>query len=492
MKIANSQVTMGSARQYMQMGNSANRKQEGNFLQYVSESSESDYRYKDTYDKNCADQGDGYSNSQTVKRIEGNDNSHTIKSLDGTDPIQNADGINKTGVADNNTGSRATALQYSLLQLLMHRLFYSYMQGGVLSWSGGGAGQRMITYEEYEDSAFYAQGRALTEDGRQIDFNIDVMMSRSYMEYMDMPMMQLGNALCDPLVVHLDSSYTQISDQKFRFDLDADGVEDSISMPGKGSGFLALDRNEDGVINDGSELFGTSSGNGFADLQAYDSDGNGWIDENDEIYDKLKVWCKGEDGRDILMNLKEADIGAIFLGAKETEFSMYGLNGGLNGVVRSTGFFLKESGGASTIQQMDLAKGEVKEPKKTSEYMGYTTGSGGVAMEQADYQGILTVSTPNIGSVGQNEQKENRETRQYQTNKDIAREREDRNYRSRVRRNRRLQEERIARQRNQRKRRKQEEEELLLERQQQDILDRRSITEDQIEKLLEDRSFSYI
>ena len=113
-------------------------------------------------------------------------------------------------------------------------------------------------------------------------------------------------------------------------------------------------------------------------------------------------------------------------------------------------------------------------------------------MEQADYQGILTVSTPNIGSVGQNEQKDNRETRQYQTNKDIAREREDRNYRSRVRRNRRLQEERIVRQRNQRKRRKQEEEELLLERQQQDLLDRRSITEDQIEKLLEDRSFSFI
>ena len=41
----------------------------------------------------------------------------------------------------------------------------------------------------------------------------------------------------------------------------------------------ALDINEDGKINDGKELFGTASGNGFGDLAAYDQDNNGWIDE---------------------------------------------------------------------------------------------------------------------------------------------------------------------------------------------------------------------
>ncbi|MFQ8776527.1 MAG: hypothetical protein ACLR78_02345 [Roseburia sp.] len=76
--------------------------------------------------------------------------------------------------------------------------------------------------------------------------------------------------LCDPLVINLDSNIANVSDQKFYFDIDADGSDDSISMLNSGSGYLALDRNGDGIINDGSELFGTQSGNGFADLAAYD------------------------------------------------------------------------------------------------------------------------------------------------------------------------------------------------------------------------------
>ena len=75
--------------------------------------------------------------------------------------------------------------------------------------------------------------------------------------------------------------------------------------------FLALDKNGDGRMNDGSELFGTASGDGFKDLAAYDEDGNGWIDENDSIYSQLKIWTKDENGKDHLIDLKDADVGAI-------------------------------------------------------------------------------------------------------------------------------------------------------------------------------------
>ena len=64
----------------------------------------------------------------------------------------------------------------------------------------------------------------------------------------------------------------ELSDQTFYFDLDADGKEEEISVL-NGSGYLALDKNGDGVINDGSELFGTKNGDGFADLARYDEDG---------------------------------------------------------------------------------------------------------------------------------------------------------------------------------------------------------------------------
>lgn len=162
--------------------------------------------------------------------------------------------------------------------------------------------------------------------------------------------------VCDPLVINVGSNVTSVLDQKFRFDLDSDGAEDEISMLGEGSGFLALDINEDGKINDGNELFGTKSGNGFTDLADYDKDHNGWIDENDEVFDKLKIWFKHEDGTDRLISLKEADVGAIYLGNASTEFSLKNDDThALNGIVRTTGIFLKESAGAGTIQHVDLA-----------------------------------------------------------------------------------------------------------------------------------------
>ena len=211
------------------------------------------------------------------------------------------------------------------------------------------------SYSETEETGFHANGRACTEDGRTIEFNINILMSRNYMEYMNVSIPTMADALCDPLVVNIGSDTADVRDQTFKFDLDADGKEDEISMLGKGSGFLALDKNGDGKINDGSELFGTNSGDGFGDLREYDSDGNGWIDENDDVFSKLKVWCKDENGKDILMDLKEADIGAIYLGEQQTEFSLGGVDGYRDGVIRSTGVFLRESTGAGTIQHVDLS-----------------------------------------------------------------------------------------------------------------------------------------
>ena len=175
------------------------------------------------------------------------------------------------------------------------------------------------------------------------------------MEYMNVSIPTMADALCDPLVVNIGSDTADVRDQTFKFDLDADGREDEISMLGKGSGFLALDKNGNGKIDDGSELFGTKSGDGFADLREYDSDGNGWIDENDEVFSKLKVWCKDENGRDVLMDLKQADIGAIYLGEQQTEFSLGGEDGYRDGVIRSTGVFLRESTGAGTVQHVDMS-----------------------------------------------------------------------------------------------------------------------------------------
>lgn len=208
---------------------------------------------------------------------------------------------------------------------------------------------------EYESTTFLSQGKVQTEDGRSIDFNVAFSMSRACEAHFNS--MEVSNyILTDPLVINLNTDMTEISDQKFFFDIDSDGKEEEISELGKGSGFLALDKNDDGVINDGNELFGTKSGDGFKDLAVHDEDGNGWIDENDSIFQKLKVWMKDEDGEDVLLDLKEADIGAIYLGNANTEYSFKDESLNTNAVLRKTGVYLKESTGkVGTVSHVDLA-----------------------------------------------------------------------------------------------------------------------------------------
>lgn len=207
---------------------------------------------------------------------------------------------------------------------------------------------------EWESTAFASKGIVQTADGRNIDFNIEISMSRAFMQ--EINMLETKDYIkTDPLMINLDTDIGTVSDQKFFFDLDNDGKEEEISFAGKGSGFLALDKNGDGRINDGSELFGTASGDGFKDLAAYDEDGNGWIDENDSIFSKLKVWTKDEHGNDYLIELKKADVGAIYLGNTDTQFSLKNDENRLNAEIKKTGIYLKESTGAvGTLNHVDL------------------------------------------------------------------------------------------------------------------------------------------
>ena len=221
---------------------------------------------------------------------------------------------------------------------------------------------RVLTYSqetyhcESENTSFSTMGTVRTADGREISFNINVEMSRSFESYFREDLHLASFSLCDPLVINLDGDVADLEDQTFFFDIDADGEMDEISGLGKGSGFLALDINGDGIINDGSELFGTKSGNGFADLAKYDEDGNGWIDENDPIWSKLKIWCKDSNGNDVLYRLADKGVGAICLQNVSTDFTMQGNAGKTQGVVRNTGIFLYENGLAGTIQHVDVAK----------------------------------------------------------------------------------------------------------------------------------------
>ena len=109
-----------------------------------------------------------------------------------------------------------------------------------------------------------------------------------------------------PLVLDLDRNGFRLSDagSGVWFDLNADGVAEGIAWTeeGSGDGFLVLDRDADGSITSGAELFGdrttqmpSPSPNGFLALAIFDAawaggNADGEISSADEIFPRLAIW----------------------------------------------------------------------------------------------------------------------------------------------------------------------------------------------------------
>jgi len=210
------------------------------------------------------------------------------------------------------------------------------------------------TYQ-FEQTTFSAQGVIDTADGQQIQFNLQLQMTREYYQETNVSV-RAGDAVKkDPLVINFNGMAAQLTDTKFSFDLSANGMQDDVSFVGPGSGFLALDKNGNGKIDNGSELLGTQSGNGFADLAEHDVDANRWIDENDAIFAALRVWSRDAQGNDSLSTLADKGVGALYLGNVASPFAIKGNDHQTQGQVRSTGLYLNQDGSAGTLQQVDLA-----------------------------------------------------------------------------------------------------------------------------------------
>lgn len=159
----------------------------------------------------------------------------------------------------------------------------------------------------------------------------------------------------DPLIIDLKTVGIELCSltEGVNFDLDNNGYAEKTAWIGTEDGFLALDRDGNGTIDNGGELFGDQvdigggilSSSGFEALSMLDSNNDKIIDSQDDCYSKLLVWVdsnhNGYSEANELNSMSYYEIREIEL--SHTEESV---------VDESTGTMLAET--AKVIYQNDL------------------------------------------------------------------------------------------------------------------------------------------
>ena len=124
----------------------------------------------------------------------------------------------------------------------------------------------------------------------------------------------------DPLVLNLDNSDFSFDSQLIQFDLNADGELDYITQLSSGNSYLALDKNQNGIIDNGAELFGDALGSkdGFVELSLYDDNQDGLINANDRIFQHLLLLNFTESNSQKIVELASTDVNSISLNKTHT------------------------------------------------------------------------------------------------------------------------------------------------------------------------------
>ncbi|WP_347506175.1 hypothetical protein [Pseudomonas anguilliseptica] len=174
----------------------------------------------------------------------------------------------------------------------------------------------------------------------------------------------------DPLALDLDSDgiETVSSDAGITFDFDGDGLKTGTGWVKGDDGFLVLDRNGNGSIDTGAELFGVDTvkangqkaSNGFDALRDLDGNADGVFDDQDEQFANVRVWQDlNQDGVaqvNELKSLAEHDITAVNLGSTATNQNSNGnLISAVGTFVRGDGSEGSVNGNQSLAANLDLA-----------------------------------------------------------------------------------------------------------------------------------------
>lgn len=172
---------------------------------------------------------------------------------------------------------------------------------------------------------------------------------------------QTAETTLSPIAIDLngDGIKTLSKDANIYFDHDKNGMAEQTGWVAADDGLLVLDRNADGQINNGGELFGnntelaggTNAANGFEALKELDANGDGIIDSNDAQFDELRIWqdtnSDGLSQSDELLTLEQAGIASLNI-----DYSTVSTEDGNGNITRQTS--TAEMADGSTADTADI------------------------------------------------------------------------------------------------------------------------------------------
>jgi hypothetical protein len=137
----------------------------------------------------------------------------------------------------------------------------------------------------------------------------------------------------DPVMLDLDGDGFELSSYKdgAQFDILGNGGRQNTAFVRGGDAFLAMDRNLNGLIDSGLELFGDQHGakNGYEELGKLDGNNDGFLNRLDPNFNLLKLFQDNGNGRTEkgeLFSLAEAGISEINLQYREVNIQAQGGN----------------------------------------------------------------------------------------------------------------------------------------------------------------------
>lgn len=259
-----------------------------------------------------------------------------------------------------------------------------------------GGGNWMVASKTANDPGFAVEVNAAISDGYQpgrgnvIDFTAsDLVDSSFYDVYNNNPSLSGADyddlnanlglisgwsrevAEIDPLILDLDDDGIELlpfNGQNILFDIDNDGHQERTGWVGADDGILVHDLNGDGRINNItetlSEYYGAAEGtgavwaSGFAALASLDSNGDGQITAEDDVWSELRIWkdanSNGHTDAGELVSLSDQGIaslvtenendGAFISGNEVQSNSTYALANGETRTLASINFIADPNG----------------------------------------------------------------------------------------------------------------------------------------------------